>query len=431
MNRLLLLACLVLVLAIWSGQPHAQALRADPIDSIVAVVEEDVILRSELDRAVSTIRARYADNPQQLPPREVLDKQVLETLILLRLQLQRAEAGGIRVGDAEVEQTIHRLAQHNNITREQMREQLARDGMSFEEFRNNLRDDLIARRLQQSVIQSRVTVTDTEVDILLASDSLQKGRVRLANLLVAVPDNAGQEQIEAARTKVEGIRTLIASGEMDFATAAIRYSDAANALEGGDNGWRSYDEIPPMFASMLQGLAPGEVSPAVRGTIGFHLVQLVDASDDASESVTEYNARGIMIRPSEMLPVNEARNRLEELRARIVAGASFAELAREHSDDTLTRRQGGDMGWFQPFAFGPAIGEQLTRLADGELSPVFQSEAGFHLVQRMGSRTQDVTEESRRNRAREAIGRRKSENEYERFLRQLRDEAFVEVRLGA
>jgi peptidyl-prolyl cis-trans isomerase SurA len=431
MNRLLLLACLVLVSASWPGLPHAQALRADPVDSIVAVVEEDVILRSELDRAVATIRARYADNPQQLPPADVLDRQVLETLVLLRLQLQRAEGAGVRVGDAEVEQTIRRLAQQNNITLEQMRAQLARDGMSFDEFRSNLRDELIARRLQQSVVQSRVNVTDTEIDILLASDSLQQGRVRLANLLVAVPDNASQEQIETARTKIEGVRQLVTSGQMDFATAALRYSDAPNALDGGDLGWRDYNEIPPMFASMVQGLKPGEVSPPVRGPSGFHMLVLVESSDDISESVTEYHARGIMLRPSEMLPPAEARERAEELRARIAAGADFSALAREHSDDGLTRRQGGDMGWFQRYAFGQAVGDQVGDLADGELSPVFQSEAGFHIIERLGSRTQDVTEEARRNRARDAIARRKSENEFDRFLRQLRDEAFVEVRLGS
>lgn len=429
MNRLSLLACVLIASVCWLGQVQAQALRVDPIESIVAVVDEDVILRSELDRAVSSIQARYAGSSQQLPPRDVLEKQVLESLVLLRLQLQRAEASGIRVSDAEIEQTIRRLAEQNNISLEQMRQQLAQDGTTFEEFRRNLREELIARRLQQSVVQSRVSVSDTEVDILLASDSLQQGRVRLANILVAVPDGAQQEQIETARTKIEGIRSLIERGEMDFATAAIRYSDAPNALDGGDLGWRTYDEIPPVFASLVQGMDPGEVSQAVRGPSGFHMVQLIEADDSGAQTVTEYNARGIMIRPTEMLPPSEARARAEELRARIAAGADFAAIAREHSDDTLTRPRGGDLGWFQPYTYGQAIGDQLARMSDGELSPVFSSDAGFHIVERLGTRTQDVTEEARRARARDAIGRRKSEGEFERFLRQLRDEAFVEVRL--
>jgi peptidyl-prolyl cis-trans isomerase SurA len=431
MNRLLLLACIFVSSASWLGQARAQALPVASLESIVAVVEEDVILRSELDRAVNTILAQYADQPQQLPPREVLEKQVLERLVLLRLQLQRAEQAGIRVGDAEVEDTMRRLAQQNNITLEQMRQQLARDGISIEEFRSTLRDELIARRLQQNVVQSRVNVTDTEIDILVASDSLQKGRVRLGIIVVAVPENATQQQIEAGREKIEGVRQLIQRGEMDFATAAIRYSDAPNALDGGDLGWRNYEEIPPMLASMVQGMKPGEVSPSVRGPTGFQMLHLMETSDDVSETVTEYSARGIMIRPSEMRPAEQARAKIEELRQRILAGEDFATLAREHSEDTLTRRQGGDMPWFQINAFGPVVGDQLTRLADGEVSPVFQTEVGFHVIQRLATRTQDITEESRRQRARESIGRRKSEDEFERFLRNLRDEAYVEVRLNS
>jgi peptidyl-prolyl cis-trans isomerase SurA len=429
MNRLLLLACVLIAALATASTVLAQALPLRPVDGIVAVVEEDVILRSELDRAVATILTQYADRPQQLPPRDVLEKQVLERLVLLRLQLQRAEAAGVRVSDAEVEQTIRRIAQQNNLSLDQLRQQLARDGMAFEEFRETLREELTAQRLRQNVVQSRVTVTDTEVDILLASNSLQRGRAHIAHLLVAVPDNGTQEQIEAARTKIEGVRNLIISGQMDFSTAAIRYSDAPNALDGGDLGWRNFDEIPPMFASLLQGMKPGEVSPAVRGPNGFHMLQLVEASDGSNETVTEYLARHILVRPTEMLDAQAARAKAESLRTRIAAGEDFAQLARDNSDDSLTRAQGGDLGWSQPYAYGEQIGDQLVRLADGELAPVFSTEAGFHVLQRQQSRVQDVTAESQRARAREAIGRRKAEDEYERFLRQLRDESYVELRL--
>ncbi len=428
MNRLLLIACLLLVSFV-ATDVRAQALPTAPVDSIVAVVEDDVILRSELDRAVATIVAQYADRPQQLPPRDALEKQVLERLVLLRLQLDRAKSAGIRVGDAEVEQTIRRIAQQNNITLEQLREQLARDGLTLEEFRQSLSEEMIAQRLRQSVIQSRVNVNDTEIDILLASNSLQRGRVHLAHLIVGIPENATQEQIEAARIKIEGIHKLISSGEMDFATAAIRYSDASNALDGGDLGWRSFDEIPPNFANLLQGMQTGDVSQPVRGPTGFHMLTIIESDSEGSTRLTEYHARGILISPDELTTREQARAQLEALRQQIVEGADFAALAREHSDDTMSRNQGGDMGWFQKDAFGNAVGEQVVRLADSELSAVFDSNAGLHLIQRIATREQDITEEVRRNRAREAIARRKSEDEFEQFLRQLRDESFVELRL--
>jgi len=429
MKRLLLLASLLLTTLAGLGDVRAQALSTAPIDSIVAIVEEDVILRSELDRAVANILAQYADRTQQLPPRDVLEKQVLERLVLLRLQLARAAEGGIRVGDAEIEQTIRRIAQQNGITLDQLRAQLAGDGLSIDEFRQSLRDEMIAQKLRQSVIQSRVVVSDTEIDILLASNSLQKGRVRAAHLLVALPDNATQEQIETAKGKIDGVRALIVRGDMDFSTAAIRYSDAPNALEGGDLGWRGFDEIPPIFANLLQTMKPGEISQPLRGPNGYHMLHLIESDENDTRSLTEYHARGILIRPTELLDPQQARAKAEALRKRIADGEDFAKIATAESDDSMARSQGGDMGWFPQNAFGSAIGEQVATLKDGEMSQVFQSDAGWHIIQRLGTREQDITDDVRRNRAREAIAKRKSEDEFERFLRQLRDESFVEMRL--
>lgn len=430
MNRLII--ALFLTVAAFTASPlRAQALGAAPIDSIVAIVEEDVILRSELDRAVANVLAQYASSPQQLPPRDVLDKQVLERLVLLRLQLGRAQSAGIRVGDGEVEQTIRNIAQQNGMSMEQMRAQLDRDGLPFDEFRQTLRDELIAQRLRQNLTQSRVNVSDTEIDILLASNSFKQGQVRTSHLLVAIPDGASQEQLEVARKKIEGVRDLIQRGDMDFKAAAIRYSDAPNALDGGDLGWRGFDEVPAMFANLLQGMAPGEISQPIRGPSGFHLMQVTDKRDQSQETVTEYNTRGIMIRTTEVVTPEQALQRIQAIHARLLAGEDFAKLAKELSDDTMTRNQGGDMGWYPPMAWGTAVGNQILSLKDGEISQPFSSEVGYHVVQRLGSREQDVTTESIRTRARETIARRKSEEEFERYLRQLRDEAFVENRLGA
>lgn len=401
-----------------------------PVDSVVAVVDEDVILRSELDRAVANILAQFADRRDQLPPQSALERQVLERLILVRLQVQRAREGGVRISDAEVEDAIRRIAQQNNISLDQMRRQLAMDGIEFSEFAQSLREEIIVQRLRQSVVQSRVQVSESEIDILLASDSLQSGMVRAANILVALPDGATAEQLELARTKIDGVRALVDRGDMSFEAAAIRYSDAPNALEGGDLGWRRFDEVPPLFARMLEGMSPGEVSPAVRGPSGFHLLQLIERRDSGQQSVTEYSARHIMVRTTEVVSNEQARERARQLRARLDGGADFAELARAESDDAMTRNAGGDMGWFPLYGWGQAVGDAVLSLEDGQISQPFPSEAGWHIVQRIGSREQDITERLRRDEAREAIGRRKAEDEYERFLRQLRDEAYVETRLA-
>lgn len=429
MTRLLILSLLLLAGVLSPVAGRAQALPDNSLDRIVAVVEEDVILRSELDMSIRSIVAQYADRRTQLPPADILERQVLERLVLLRLQLQRAESAGIRVGDAEVDQTIRRIAEQNRMSVEQLRMQLVRDGMDFPDYRRILREEMIAQRLRQSVIQSRVNVSDTEIDILLASNSLKRGQVRSAVLLVAVPEGASNDQIETARRKIEGIRDLVARGEMDFHAATIRYSDAPNALEGGDTGWRTFDEMPPMYANLLQGMKVGELSQPVRTPNGYTLVQLTDMRDEEQETVTEYKARDLLIRKTELVDSAEALRRIQDLRAQILAGADFAEIAREHSQDDMTRNNGGDMGWFQPYAWGSAVGDTLLRLEDGEISEPFESDIGWHVIQRLETRQQDVTDEVVRNRARETIAKRKAEEEYERFLRNLREESYVETRL--
>ena len=421
----------VLAFSGWTGIAHAQLLApTQPVDAIIAVVEDDVILRSELDRAVSNILAQYADRRSELPPENVLQRQVLERLILVRLQVQRAGESGVRIADPEIEAALQNIAQNNRITVDQMRSQLEADGIPFMEFARSLRDEMIVQRLRQSVVQSRVQVSETEVDILLASNSLKTGQVRAANILVGLPDGASAEQIETARSKIEGVRDLIEKGEIEFSAAAIRYSDAPNALEGGDLGWRSYDEVPAMFASMLQGMQPGDVSPAVRGPSGFHMLKLLEVRNDDAQRVTEFSARHIMVKIDDVTSTEDARSKIELLKARLDNGEAFDEVARSSSEDAMTRNQGGDLGWFAPYAFGQSIGDALLALSDGQISAPVLTDAGWHLVQRVAMREQDITDKVKRDQARETLGRRKSEEEYDRFLRQLREESYVESRLN-
>lgn len=409
----------------------AQALHTTPIDGIVAVVEEDVILRSELDQAVRNVRLRLADRADQLPPANVLEKQVLERLVMMRLQLQRAEAMGLRIGDIELDQTLARIAQQQGVTPEQMREQLARDGMSYQDFRQQVRDELIVSRLQQNFVQSRVTVSETEIDNALAARGEDQRQVHLGYLLVAMPDGASPEEIETARTKIEGIHNLIQRREMDFSAAAMRYSDHQTALEGGDMGWRGMDEIPPLFANVLPTMQKGDVSQPLRGPSGFSLVQLIDTRDQTVETVTEYRARSILVRATDVVTRDQARAKIDSLLARIKAGEDFAAVAREGSDDQITRAQGGDMGWFPLNAWGAAVANVINGLSDGQVSEPFQSDVGWHVIQRLETREQDITREAQRNRMRELIVRRKADEEFDRFLRQLRDESYIDERIGS
>lgn len=429
MTRLLALLALALLPCI-PALSSAQVLATTPVDSIVAVVEEDVILRSELEQAMHNIRLRYANRSDQLPPDNVLEKQVLERLVMMRLQLQRASAMGLRVGDVELDQTLARIAQQQGASLEQMRTQLARDGISYQEFRDQVRDEIIVSRLQQNFVQSRVNVSESELDNALAARGQQQGQVHLGYLLVALPDGATPEQIELARTKIVGIRTLIEQGDMDFSAAAMRYSDHQTALEGGDMGWRGLDEIPPLFTNALADMRPGDVSEVLRGPSGLSLMQLIEQRDQAVEMVTEYHARNLLVRASDVVSMEEAHAKADKLLARIRGGEAFADVAREASDDQITRARGGDMDWFQLSAWGSAVAKTIVNLKDGEVSEPFSSDAGWHLIQRLGSREQDVTRETERNRMREVIVRRKADEEYDRYVRELRAEAFVDERLG-
>ncbi|HET9482906.1 MAG TPA: peptidylprolyl isomerase [Xanthomonadales bacterium] len=407
---------------------RAQALDNQALDKVVAVVEEEVILQSELDRAVGAILQQFADRAAELPPRDVLERQMLERMIQQKLQVQRAESTGIRISDTELDQAVQRLAQQNNVNLDQMRMSLERDGYSWEEFRKTMKEELMVQRLRQRFVQSRVVVTDTEIDILLASESLKRGEVRVSHILVGVPDGASAEQIQAAREKIERVRREI-DGGLDFSAAAIRYSDGQQALEGGDLGWRRYDEVPTIFADLIAGMEPGQVSQPLRGPSGFHMLKLVDKREQSQEIVQQYHARHIMVRTSELVPSEEALASIRNIRERIVAGEDFAELAKEFSEDKTSSNQGGDMGWFQLNDYGSRVAQVVQSLKDGELSEPFQTEAGWHVLERLGSRELDRTQEAVREQAAELIRNRKAEEEFDAYIRQMRAEAYVENRL--
>lgn len=425
------IASLLLALAIVLPA-HAQLLTpAAPagrsLDRIVAVVNDDVILQSELNDAVASVRQQYAGHAEQLPPMNVLQQQVLNRLVLMRLQVQKAQDQGIHVSSADIDQAVKGVAQQNQLTPEQLRAEVERSGGSYAAFRDQIADQITVQRLHQSVVQDSVSVTDSEIDNLLHSPTYKSGEVHLAHIQISIPGGADAAAIQASQAKAE--QTLAAiKGGMDFNAAAIRYSDAQDALEGGDLGWRRMDEIPPAFADTIATMKPGDVSAALRGPTGFHILKLIDQRQNSRKMVTELHARQILIKPSELVSPAQAEQKAQDLYHRVVdKHEDFATLAKENSKDDTTANLGGDMGWFPPQSWGEAIAAQLAQLKDNEVSKPFQSSAGWHIVQRLGERQSDQTVQIARDQARQAIGTRKSDQVYDDFLRDLRSGAYVNV----
>ncbi|MET0655301.1 MAG: peptidylprolyl isomerase, partial [Pseudoxanthomonas sp.] len=390
------------------------------------------ILQSELDRAVTNVTAPYANQPGQLPPREVLERQVLERLVLVKLQVARASETGIKVSDDELNNAVAAVAQQNGVSVDALRQRLAGEGVAFSDFRSSIRDEITVQRLRQSFAQSRIQVSEAEVDAALAAQTTNT-QYHLAHILVGLPEGATAEQIATGQKKIEGVKGLVDRNELDFPAAAVRYSDSPNALEGGDLGWRSLDEIPGAFAEMLKTMTPGQVVGPIRGPSGFQLLKLVevrDGSQAAAKTVTEYHARHILVRITPVQDAAAAKAKIDTLRARIAGGADFVEVAKESSEDANSKSEGGDLGWFEANAFGPTFGKEITGLSDGGVTAPFRTEAGWHIAQRIGERQTDVTDATQRAQVRETIGRRKLEDEYNRYLQELRGEAYVNVRNG-
>jgi peptidyl-prolyl cis-trans isomerase SurA len=417
----LLVACLAL-----TALPGVQARE---LDRILAVVNDDVIVQSELEAAMQVVREQLRQQRAQLPPEQVLQRQVLERVILTRLQLQLATSTGIRVDDETLNRAVQEIAAQNRLSLSEFRDILEADGFSFARFREDIRNEIVINRLQQRQVTNRITVTDQEVENFLANQSAQgteHTRYRLAHILIATPEAASPEQVQAARAKAEQVLAELRAGS-DFHQTAVSVSDGQQALAGGDLGWREAGQLPSLFADVAVQLAPGEVSDLIRNASGFHIVKLVDRQGE-EHVVTQTHARHILIRPDELTTHTDARNRLEQLRERVLAGEEFANLARSHSADPGSAASGGSLGWVNPGDLVPQFEEVMDRLGPGQVSEPFETPFGWHVVQVLERRQHDNTEDVRRARARELIRQRKAEEELEVWLRRLRDEAYVEIR---
>lgn len=404
----------------------------EPVDGIVAVVNDDVIVQSELENRLRTIRARLREARTPAPATDVLERQILERLILDRLQLQLAERLGVRVDDENLNQALRAMAKRNGLSLAQFRDVLDEDGFDFTIFREEIRQQMLIAQVQQRQVEARIRVSDREIDNHLATQANQGGAetaYQLSHILIALPEAASADQTAAARQRANEVLNAIQQGA-SFASAAVASSDGQQALQGGDLGWRREPEIPTLFAGVVPQMAIGDIRGPIQSPSGFHLIQLRDKRGETRHIVQQSRARHILIQTKDGTNDAEAKERLAQLRERIEGGDSFTDLARAHSEDPASAAKGGELGWVNSADMVPEFREVMDALEPGQMSQPFRTQFGWHIVQVQERRAHDDTEELRRLNAKEEIRKRKSEEELQSWLRQLRDEAYVELRLG-
>ena len=423
-----------LALALLAGMLlSGPATAVQDLDRIVAVINDDVIMRSELAVKIRGVASQMEEQNIPLPPRNILEKQVLDRLIMTKLQIQMAQNTGIRVDDETLNRTISNIARENELNLNQFREILEQDGYGYENFRREIRDEILISRLQQRQVDNRVIVTDREIDNYLSNQEHQGEtdiEFHIAHILVAIPEGASPRQVTRARDTAEQALSELQGGA-DFASMAATYSDGQQALDGGDLGWRKAGQVPTLFADFISDMEVGGLSGIIKSPSGYHIIKLLDKRSSEQVVVTQTKVRHILVRPDELTTVDDARRRLQQLRMRIEGGDDFAELARAHSVDTMSAADGGDLGWVNPGDLVPEFENVMNSLEPGAVSEPFPSQFGFHIVQVLDRREHDSTEDIKRARAREAIRRRKLEEARTDWLRQMRDEAYVEYRLDS
>jgi peptidyl-prolyl cis-trans isomerase SurA len=405
--------------------------RATPLDRVVAVVNDEAITQYELDDARRLVQQQLRQQNVQQPAADVLDKQVLERLVTERALLQYAKESGIKVDDAMVERTIQRIAEDNKLTPEGLRQELAKEAITYAKYRDDVRNEIIVQRLREREVESRINVNDAEVDNYLATIKAQTGgdaEYRLAHILVLVPEQASAEQIEAKRRRAEEALKNIRSGA-DFGQVAAGFSDATDALSGGNLGWRPGARLPTVFAEQVRSMKPGDVSPVLRSAAGFHIVKLLERrSRNEPAVVDQTHARHILVRVNEVTSEADAKAKIDRLKDRLDAGAKFDELAKLNSEDPSAAK-GGDLGWLSPGDTVPAFEQTMNKLALNQVSAPVRSPFGWHLIEVLGRRKQDVTADRERTQAQIAIRQRKSDEAFTDWVRQTRDKAYVELRL--
>lgn len=402
-----------------------------PLDRIVAIVDNDVIMQSQLDQRLREVEQTIEKRGAEMPPRDVMQQQVLERLITENLQLQIGERSGIRISDEELNQAMATIAQRNNMSLDQFRAALERDGLSLDTAREQIRREMVISRVRQRRIGERIQVSKQEVENFLASD-LGKMQLseeyRLANILIPVPESADSAAIQAAEKIARDTYEQLQNGA-DFAKLAVSRSASENALEGGDMGWRKAAQLPPPFDSEVSTMNVGDFTQPVRTPPGFILLKVLDKRGGDNQVREEVHVRHILIKPSQIRSEEESRRLVQRLRDRILAGESFAELAKNFSEDPGSALNGGDLNWIDPNSLVPEFREVMANTPNGQLSEVFKTPYGWHILEVLGRRATDASEEVREQQAQTLLRNRKYEEELQTWLRQIRDEAYVEIKI--
>jgi peptidyl-prolyl cis-trans isomerase SurA len=426
----------LLSLALLAG--HADAQTRDmsstgvALDRVVAIVNEGIVLQSQLDAQTAMIEDRLRGQNTQLPPADVIRKQVLDRLILQEIQVQRAGRLGVQVPDEMLNEALRDVAERNKIPFEQMPAMLEAQGVDYASYREEMRREIMMQMLRQRDVFPRIYVSPRELEQALERDASQAGvntEYDVSHLLLSLPESATVEEMAKVEDLARDIRRRAIEGE-DFGQLALAYSKAQSALERGKLGWRRLGQLPQFIADLVSNLQPGQVSEPVRTPTGFHLVRLdgVRGGDSGPVMVEQVHARHILMRPNEVQDDATTRQRLNAIRDRVIAGEDFGALASVTSEDPGSATHGGDLGWTAPGTFDPKFEEVLAGLAENQISEPFRTQFGWHIVQLLGKRTYDQSDDMRRQRVLTALRESKVDEETELWLRRMRDEAYVEIR---
>jgi len=402
------------------------------INRIAAIVNNNVITTAQLDTQVDTIKKQIREQNTLAPPEDILRKQVLEREIIKQVQLQLAKNTGIRVDDNELSATLMRIAEQNQLSLREFKTTLENDGYKFSTFREDIRGEMILARLRQREVNSRINISAQEVKNFISTQAAQGNiddEYEIYHILISSPEAASAEEIAATKKKAEKVLALLDNGA-DFKQTAISYSNGQRALEGGSLGWRKAGQLPTLFSRIIGDIKVGEHSGLIRSSSGFHIIHLANKRSGKKHMITQTKARHILIRPNELTTEIDVINRIKDIRERIISGADFAELAKLNSEDPGSARLGGDLGWTTPGQMVPQFEAAMDSLKPGEISEPFQSQFGWHIVQVLERREIDDSKRYTENKARELIRQRKIAESTETWLRQLREEAFVEIKIA-
>ena len=428
-QSLFLLISLFLFISAADADPVKKA-EIVKMDRIVAVVDQAVITEKELADRVKSVTAQLEKQGTELPPPAILEKQILDRMITDRLQLQFASQTGLRVDDNQLDKTIERIAAQNKMDIPAFKKALLEDGIQYRKFREDIRSEITLARLREREVDNRINITESEIDSFIAMQAASNSsdEYEISHILIRAAEDTSPEDLKKLRAKAEDALAQLQAGK-DFAKISASYSDAPNALEGGSLGWKNASQIPALFLEALKPLKAGELSPILRSPNGFHILKVTNRRGGSSPLVVgQTHVRHILIKFSEVVSEKDALARMTSIKERLDHGEKFEDLARQYSDDG-SAKSGGDLGWVNPGDTVPEFEKTMNALVPGEISNIIKTQFGLHVLQVLERRNQDMTKEAARIKARQEIRARKSDEAYQDWVRELRDRAFVEIRL--